>query len=359
MEMLKKVKKPLPVTRDHRKASVDLGATQLVKEWFLGNGPGLPVVVEPSLPDVDLIEWVRANPSRVNDLLDTYGGILFRGFGVAGVRDFQEVCQAICPQLFGEYGDLPTERHSDKIYGATPYPADKVILFHNESSHTHRWPLRQFFHSVVVAAEGGETPLVDGRRVLERLEPAVRATFEQKGLLYVRNFSKGFDVSWQQFFRTLDKREVEVACEERGIEYEWFNDELRTRQWAPAVVEHPRTGEKVFFNQIQLHHISCLDAEVQASVKALFPEERWPRNVYYGDGSAIPDAVVQELLGVYWGLAVQAPWKNGDVVALDNMIVSHGRNAYRGSRKVVVAMGEMIEAETLRQQGKAHWIRPA
>lgn len=359
MEMLKKPKKPLPITKRTRESSIDLAGTELVKERFLGDEPSLPVVVEPNLPDVDLADWVKDHGDKVNSLLDAYGGILFRGFEVKGIKDFQNVCQGICPQLFGEYGDLPTERHSEKIYGATPYPADKIIFFHNESSHTHRWPLRQFFHSVVAAAEGGETPLVDSRKVLERLDPGVRRTFEEKGLLYVRNFSKGFDVSWQQFFRTRDKGEVEAACEERGIKYEWFGDDLRTRQWAPAIATHPRTGEKVFFNQIQLHHISCLEPDVQASVKALFPEERWPRNVYYGDGTPIPDVLVRELLDLYWGLAVQAPWKSGDVVAVDNMIVAHARNAYRGNRKVVVAMGEMIEAEKLRREGKAHWICPA
>ena len=36
----------------------------------------------------------------------------------------------------------------ERIYGSTPYPPDKMILFHNESSHLSSWPLRQFFFCV-------------------------------------------------------------------------------------------------------------------------------------------------------------------------------------------------------------------
>ena len=307
----------------------------------------------------DLIDWADSHRSKIEELLLAHGGVLFRGFDISSVKRFQSFCQAVCPKLYGEYGDLPTERHTEKIYGATPYPADKVILFHNESSHTDSWPMRQFFHCVKVAREGGETPLVDGRKVWSRLDPKVGEEFREKGLLYVRNFVEGFDVSWQQFFRTTDKREVERRCTESGIEFDWFGDELRTRQWGPAVAVHPTTEETVFFNQIQLHHISCLEPEVRSSIESLYEEDRWPRNVYFGDGSPLPDALVQEILDIYWDLAVQSPWREGDVIALDNMLISHARNAYEGERKLVVAMGEMMSVSRLQQEGKCQWVTPS
>ena len=79
--------------------------------------------------------------------------------------------------------------------------------------------------------------------------------------MYVRNFSEGIDVSWQHFIQTDDKAVVEAKCREAGVGFEWTaGDGLRTRQVGPAVARHPKTGETVFFNQVQLHHVYCLDA---------------------------------------------------------------------------------------------------
>ena len=60
--------------------------------------------------------------------------------------------------------------------------------------------------------------------------------------------------------RPTDKAEVEKICAEGGMSCEWTETGLRLRQRAPARRRtHPRTGEKLFFNQVQLHHVSCLD----------------------------------------------------------------------------------------------------
>src|SRR6185503_18963441 len=105
----------------------------------------------------------------------------------------EAVAQAACPDLFGEYGDLPREGVSGRVYGSTPYPADQTILFHNESSHLARWPMRIFFHCLEPAARGGETPLVDGRRVLAGLRPELRESIRRRRLMYVRHFIPGVD----------------------------------------------------------------------------------------------------------------------------------------------------------------------
>ena len=47
----------------------------------------------------------------------------------------------------------------------------------------------------------------------------------------------------------------------------------RPRQVCRAVAQHPKTGETVFFNQVQLHHISCLEPSVRQSLLAMFREE--------------------------------------------------------------------------------------
>lgn len=320
---------------------------ELVSSGFLEGEKRLPLVVTPSFDDVDLPSWAADNGAAIERWLLEHGALLFRGFNVRTAAHFEAFAGALCPDLFAEYEDLPHEKEG-KIYRSTPYPADKAILFHNESSHLHRWPRKQWFYCVKAAAERGETPIVDCREMYRRLAPEIRDAFETKGLLYVRNFIPGFDVRWQDFFKTEERPAVEESCRRSASECEWLEgDRLRTRRRSPAVIRHPMSGEKVFFNQVQLHHASCLQPEVRESLLAMYGEEGLPRHVYFGDGSAIPDEVMERIDELYRELAVQYRWREGDVLMVDNMLVAHARNPYVGERKILVAMGELFSQRQL------------
>jgi alpha-ketoglutarate-dependent taurine dioxygenase len=328
-----------------RRRAVD--HSQLVETSTVGGRP-MPLVVRPSVEGVDLSEWIEGHHDEVVGYLDRHGAIMFRGFGLRTAQDFERAAAAVSPDLFADYGDLPNEPAGERIYSSTPYPADKTILFHNESSHLPQWPLRQFFFCVTAAQEGGITPLLDGRDVYRELDPAIVEEFERKGLRYVRNFSPGIDVPWQDFFGTSDRAEVERSCRESGMSCEWTGDDsLRISQVSPAVVTHPRTGEKVWFNQVQLHHVYCLDPETRESLRMLFAEEDLPRTVYFGDGSQIPDDAMERIGETYEELCVEMPWDEGDMIALDNMLVAHARRPFVGPRKILVAMAEMVRADDL------------
>jgi len=328
-----------------RRKSVEV--SELV-ETDLIDGNLLPLIVRPGMDGVDLPGWAAAHRDEIDGWFDKHGAILFRGFGLENAKDFEAVAGAIAGELFADYGDLPPESASEKVYGSTPYPADKMILFHNESSHLPTWPLRQFFFCVIPSETGGTTPLLDSRTVYDALHPVIREQFETKGLMYVRNFAQGIDVPWQEFFHTTEKAEVERVCDESGMTCEWTaSGGLRIRQLSPAVVDHPRTGERLFFNQVQLHHVYCLDPETQGSLRQLFAEEDMPRNVYYGDGSPIPDETMAYIGDLYEELCVDFPWEAGDLVAVDNMFVQHARRPFTGQRKLLVAMAQMSGLEQL------------
>jgi alpha-ketoglutarate-dependent taurine dioxygenase len=203
--------------------------------------------------------------------------------------------------------------------------------------------MKQIFYCVKVAEKGGATPILDCRKTYQTIDAAIIKQMTEKRLMYVRNFIEGLDVSWQQFFQTSKKESVEAYCRKANIDFEWKSENrLTTRQLCPAVVKHPQTGEMLFFNQIQLHHISCLDPDVKASMLSMFREEDLPRNVYYGDGTPIEDSVVAEISEIYNQLAVRFQWQAGDVILLDNMITAHARDPFEGTRKILVAMAEMV-----------------
>jgi amino acid adenylation domain-containing protein len=323
--------------------AVSLPQGDLVKTNYLTQGETLPLVVQPTGEEINFPDWAKSHRKFIETQLLKHGAILFQGFNINSASEFETVAQAICPELFGEYGDLPREGVAGKVYGSTPYPADKAILFHNESSHLQRFPLKIWFFCVQPAQQGGETPIVDCRKIYQLIDPKLREQFATKQLMYVRNYIEGLDVSWQNFFRTTDKAVVEEYCCKAGIDFEWLpGDGLRTRQVRPTIAKHPKTGELVFFNQIQLHHLLFLDPAVRDSLLSLFGEEKLPRNVYYGDGSPLEESVIQEISEIYQRSQVSFPWQKGDILMLDNMLAAHGRNPYVGSRKIVVAMGEMI-----------------
>ena len=311
----------------------------------LSEAPGSPLLLEPSGGSASLPDWIEDNRDLLDACLHRHGALLFRGFHEPTVENFENVARAVCPTLFPEYGDLPREGASDLIYKSTPYPGDRSILFHNESSHLASWPMRQFFSCIVAATTGGRTPIVDCRRVYRMMRPELADEFASRGVRYVRNFIESFDVSWARFYGTDDPAEVERKCTEDGTEFAWKPDgTLRTWRVADAVRRHPRTGEMVFFNQVCLHHISCLDEQMRGALLEMFGEDGMPRNVYWGDGEPIPDEVIAEVRALLDREAVEFRWQEGDVLVLDNMLTAHSRGPFEGPRKIVVALGDMMTA---------------
>ncbi|MNO24380.1 Linear gramicidin synthase subunit D [compost metagenome] len=323
-------------------------APALLRETPLVPGQVFPLLMEPTDPGLDLVQWVQGNRSLIEEKLSRHAGILFRGFALRDIHDFEAFAEAVQPGLYGQYGDLPKKEGGKNTYRSTPYPEKKMILFHNESSHQDRWPRKQLFFCEQPSPVGGATPVVDCRQMYLRLPKALQERFESKGLLYVRTFADKLDVSWQHFFKTEQHSEVEARCQAAGIQWTWLdNDELQIRTPCPAVIRHPVTGEKTFFNQVQLHHIHCLDPDVREDLLALFGEARMPRHVYYGDATPIEDEVMQLIGELYEACAVRFDWQKGDVILLDNMLAAHARDPYEGPRRIVVAMGEMIERNQL------------
>lgn len=319
-------------------------STPLVRTSTLAPGSDFPLVIEPSSPDLDAAVWAAANRAFVEEKLRRHAGLLFRGFGLANPRDFEVFAEALQPGLYGAYGDLPKKEGGKNTYRSTPYPEDKMILFHNESSHLPRWPRKQWFFCEEAAPVGGATPIVDCREMFRRLPADLAEKFERLGLTYVRTFTPRLDVDWRDFFRTSDKADVEERCRAEGVEIAWLDgDALQTRTRCPAVIVHPLTGDKSFFNQVQLHHTHSLEADVREDLIGILGEDRLPRQVLWGDGSPIDDATMDLVGELYEACAVRFDWRKGDVVMLDNMLAAHARDPFQGTRRIVVAMGDMTD----------------
>jgi alpha-ketoglutarate-dependent taurine dioxygenase len=325
---------------------ISLAEESLIEAAPLSAGGDLPLRISPATDYVDLAEWAQTRREWINRQLDRHGALLFRGFGIDTPSVFEGFAGAVAGTLFDENGEHPRETVSGKVYTPVFFPPDKHLLWHNENSFNRSWPMKIFFACAKPAERGGETSVVDSRRVYRELPADLRRRFTAKGVMYVRNYGTGVGLDWRTVFGTNERSQVEARCREARMEFEWKSlDRLATRCVRPAVVAHPRTGETVWFNQAQHWHVSCLEPATRRSLESLLAPEDLPRNCFYGDGERIADEDMQAILDIYQRLEVVFPWQRGDVMLIDNVLTAHGRNPFVGERKILVALGEMRSFE--------------
>jgi alpha-ketoglutarate-dependent taurine dioxygenase len=311
------------------------------------SGAQLPLMIQPGVADINLVDWTRANTQMIGALLAEHGALLCRNFSFSGVSQFEDCARALVPDLI-EYGERssPRTRLSAGIYSSTDHPPDQPIVLHNEQSYTLNWPMKLWFFCAQPPDAGGRTPLADSRRIYKRLAGEIVDRFTRKQVLYVRNYGAGLGLPWQEVFQTDNQLEVERQCRQAGIELEWKSGgRLQTKQMRPAVRKHPWTGEMIWFNHAYFFNPSSLQPDARAAMLSVVSEDDFPFNTFYGDGSRIEPSVLEEIWRAYYEETVSFPWQQHDLLLVDNMLVSHGRESYRGRRKIVVAMGQPIDAK--------------
>jgi len=286
----------------------------------------------------DPLAWTRENREDVEQFLSTNGALLIRGLGLN-----RETFGPVLTELFGEdllrytFRSTPRTSLEKNVYTATEYHASEVIPQHNENSYAHAWPLRIGFLCTVPASRMGNTPISDSRVAFREIPREIREEFERKKVMYVRNYSD-IDLPWTEVFQTGDTKEVEKFCAEHNITCQWTENGLRTKQTNQATLEHPVTGEKLWFNQAHLFHASNLEDDLREGLLDLLGEENLPRNTYFGDGTPIPEEALAVIREVYEKTKFSFQWEQNDLLLLDNMLFTHGREPYEGPRQVLVGM---------------------
>ncbi|MBL8150716.1 MAG: TauD/TfdA family dioxygenase [Blastocatellia bacterium] len=348
MEAANKRKSNLDNLRNFKAKATKVSATNLVKTSFLSVDQNLPLVVSPSVHEIDLAVWASSSLDFINQKLLEYGGILFRGFNIKGVADFEAFVKTVSKDIL-KYQERSTPRTElgNGIYTSTEYPSHQHIALHNEFSYAYTWPMKICFYCEQAPLEGGETPIADSRKVFQFISSKVRQAFIEKDVMYLRNYGVGIDLGWQEAFQTDRREDVEEYCRKAPIDFEWKDSgRLRTSQRRPSVIKHPKTEEMLWFNQTHLFHISNLSPEVQASMLNTFGVEDLPRNACFGDGTEIPLEMLEEVRLAYKQATVSFLWEVGDILLLDNMLVAHGRNPFIGERKILVAMSDPFNSRS-------------
>lgn len=333
----------------------------------------LPLCIEP-LTDTsvgNLCRWLADTAPDVRAALQRHGAIRFRGFDVDTPQALEQIARAISPELKNDYlGTSPRDAVTDYVFHASELPGFYPIPQHCEMSFCAHPPRWLFFSAMTAPAAGsGETPLCDFRKVWHDLDPEVRDRFVHRGLRIARNYTApdapaGDQMQlkpWDEMFQSRDRQVVEAKCREEGFQPEWKADGgLRIWSDSPVFRTHPETGEPAWYNHLTTFHVSTPAGEYKrichfrptAQNKAIYelaqslerdmrmkaPIDR-SMHTMYRDCSEIPDADIEHVRDVVWKHMRIDAWHPGDVVAIDNASVSHGRMPYEGPREVLVCWG--------------------
>lgn len=290
-----------------------------------------------------LLSVCEERRGTLTETLLTAGALLFRGFGALDAAGFARFVRAFSGREPLDYvgGASPRVKLGGGVYTSTEYPRHYTLSLHNELSYTYHWPERLYFYCATPAPAGGETPLADSRALLEKIDPAVVALFREKGVRYERRLHGGAGVglSWRDAFETDERAAVEEYCRRGNVGFGWTGDGgLWTSQTRPATHVHPLTGEEVWFNQADGFHVSGMHPETYRAYISTMREDEFPLGASHGDGSPLDPAALRHVREVLAAEASLFPWREGDVLVLDNVLTAHGRMPFSGPRKILLAM---------------------
>ena len=312
-----------------------------------------------SLPDVDLqpgkppvlrarttgdaARWAAEHRNALRALVAEHGSLLVRGLGLRDAAETEAVFRRLGSLLAERETFAPRRRYSEGVYSSSKWPPNQHMCMHHELSYAVELPSLMLFACLVAPTVGGATQVADSPTVLNSLPGELVERFERLGWLLIRNYNEDIGASITEAFGSDDRCAVERYCRANAIQFEWQpNGVLRTWQRRSAVMLHPRSGQRCWFNQIAFLNEWTMDPEVREYLVDLYGEDGLPFNTRFGNGDPIGPEVIQVIDEVYEKNTACEPWQSGDLLLVDNVRTAHGREHFEGPREVLVAMADAM-----------------
>ncbi|OZM79355.1 TauD/TfdA family dioxygenase [Pseudonocardia sp. MH-G8] len=288
--------------------------------------------------------WAAAHRDALRAATTEHGCVLVRGLGLGDPDEIGAVFRRLATGLMAEKEAFAARRtYADGVYSSSAWPANQPMCMHHELSYALEFPGLMLFACLTAPTDGGATGVADSSAVLRALPSELINRFEREGWLLVRNYNDDIGSSVAEAFGTDDRGAVESYCRANGIAFEWQpGGGLRTQQRRSAVMRHPATGERCWFNQIAFLNEWTIDPEVREFLVDVYGADGLPFTTRFGSGEPIGADVVQLLNEVYEAATVRTPWQAGDLMLVDNIRSAHSREAFRGPREVLVGMADPV-----------------
>ncbi|WP_328878212.1 TauD/TfdA family dioxygenase [Streptomyces sp. NBC_00299] len=313
--------------------------------------PMLDVDLQPGKPPIlradstgDAASWAAEHRDAVRAVVAEHGSVLVRGLRPADQAGTAAVFRRLAAGLMTEKEAFASRRtYADGVYSSSKWPPHQPMCMHHELSYTLEFPGLMLFACLSAPDAGGATALADAPTVLGALPTDLVERFLREGWLLTRNYNEEIGASLTDAFGSEDRGAVESYCRAAAIEFEWQPDGgLRTWQRRSAVVRHPVTGRRCWFNQIAFLNEWTLAPEIREYLVDIYGADGLPFNTRYGNGAPIGEDTVQLLNDVYQSHTVREPWQAGDLMLVDNIRTAHSREPYEGPREVLVAMADAV-----------------
>src|SRR6266478_3346970 len=291
----------------------------------------------------DVPRWAAEHRDALRAAVAEHGSLLVRGLGLRDVAETEAVFRRLASLMTETEAFAPRRSYSHGVYSSSKWPANQPMCMHHELSYVLEPPGLMLFACLIAPTVGGATPVADSATVLNALGADLVERFERLGWLLIRNYNDDIGASFAEAFGTDDRRAVESYCRANAIEFEWQRDgALRTWQRRSAVVHHPLTGQRCWFNQIAFLNEWTIDPEVREYLVDLYGEDGLPFNTRFGNGNLIGAEVVGMINEVYEANSAREQWQAGDLMLVDNVRTAHGRERFEGAREVLVAMADAV-----------------
>jgi hypothetical protein len=294
-------------------------------------------------PAVDAALWAAGHRDALRAAVLEHGSLLVRGLGLRDAAETAAVFRALARLMTEMEAFTPRRTYSSGVYSASKWPPNQHMCMHHELSYRLEFPSLMLFACLTAPTDRGETPVADSLAVLQALPGELVDRFERAGWLLIRNYNDDIGASVAEAFGTDDRRGVESYCRANAITFEWQPDgALRTWQRRSAVLNHPRTGQRCWFNQIAFLNEWSMEPEVREYLVDMYGEDGLPFNTRFGNGDAIGADVVEVIDEVYEANTARERWQAGDLMLVDNVRTAHGREEFDGPREVLVAMADPV-----------------
>jgi alpha-ketoglutarate-dependent taurine dioxygenase len=288
--------------------------------------------------------WAAAQRDALRAAVAEHGCVLVRGLGLRDAAETGAVFSKLATGLMTEKEVFaPRRTYSDGVYSSTKWPPNQPMCMHHELSYTLEFPGLMMFACLSAPTDGGATAVADAPTVLDALPAELTERFEREGWLLTRSYNDEIGASVAEAFGTEDRAAVESYCRANEIAFEWQPDGgLRTRQRRSAVVRHPVTGRRCWFNQIAFLNEWTMAPEVREYLMDVYGADGLPFNTRFGNGEPIGEDVVELLNSVYEAHTAREPWQAGDLMLVDNIRTAHSREPFEGPREVLVALADPV-----------------
>lgn len=304
---------------------------------------------------------VTSRKGFFKDLLKKHGAVVLRNARKLDAETLSKYITAIGINS----GDQPFEQNgstakrteiTEVLSTANEGPPNVRIHQHNEFSRFVKYPTKLFFVCAAYNGEGGETPIVHGGEFFQKINekaPNFIEELSRRGLYMeqVWPLKSNNNTHWSYKFcfgRRIDPNDTDFERQKEqakklakeiaspDCEFTPENDLLIRQFTEPIRIYRNGDGEEFpcFFNSLTTFY---------AYTKHRVGDYSKTHSICYNDGGEIPVTYLDLVLETSLEIAYNHQWNEGDIVIVDNYMVSHGRLPWKGERRILVSMWDEVD----------------